>query len=490
MSDEALHGPANDTGDIGLFLGAGASYDLGMPLVWELTREIKAWLTGDKLRELNAGWAPQGGGHPAHVIEDVAHVLENPDLHYELILGYLETQFLRRGPNAADYHSLYSWLVSLVSHLLYTRHILNRQLIAKQLPRYEGIRALAELHRPLRIFSLNHDVLVETIAGQFGIPIHCGFSADTIKLPRRDPTGRKIGEIEAETLSAALLAEGFLPFPNPGDFGIHLLKIHGALDQFTFNDGKDLLRLVAAPGASDTPIDLLQAANEDLLFVQPGSPNGRVNTMNEIAYADEQGVMQFLRRTLLAGAYKFDPRQAQVLPRGLLKAFGEQINFVSTLVCIGYGFGDQHINAIIRRWLEFSAKRQLQIVNPGIAETPDGFRHLVRQVTLIGSDATDYFDVQGGIERSPVERLEKKYFAAARKAGRERVGDALRAVEARSRDETGRQLAARIADLSRSGALEGIDDPGSIARRLTDEISPTLEKQLEALLNELESRGN
>jgi hypothetical protein len=29
----------------GLFLGAGASYEVGMPLVWELTEELFRWLT-------------------------------------------------------------------------------------------------------------------------------------------------------------------------------------------------------------------------------------------------------------------------------------------------------------------------------------------------------------------------------------------------------------------------------------------------------------
>jgi len=72
----------------GLFLGAGASYDVGMPLVWDLTTELKAWLTIDKLRAFNAGWRAQGGGHPDSVIEDVAAVLLRADLHYESILGY------------------------------------------------------------------------------------------------------------------------------------------------------------------------------------------------------------------------------------------------------------------------------------------------------------------------------------------------------------------------------------------------------------------
>jgi len=39
----------------GLFLGAGASVEVGMPLVEELTEKLKNELTPDKLRELNAG---------------------------------------------------------------------------------------------------------------------------------------------------------------------------------------------------------------------------------------------------------------------------------------------------------------------------------------------------------------------------------------------------------------------------------------------------
>ncbi|WP_158547256.1 hypothetical protein [Burkholderia pseudomallei] len=36
-----------------LFLGAGSSYDCAMPLVSELTAEIKRWLTPDKIHEIN-----------------------------------------------------------------------------------------------------------------------------------------------------------------------------------------------------------------------------------------------------------------------------------------------------------------------------------------------------------------------------------------------------------------------------------------------------
>ena len=61
-----------------------------MSLVWELTSEIKNWLTPNKITELNAGWCLQGGGHSDLVINDLVSMLERPDVHYEGVLGYLE----------------------------------------------------------------------------------------------------------------------------------------------------------------------------------------------------------------------------------------------------------------------------------------------------------------------------------------------------------------------------------------------------------------
>jgi hypothetical protein len=64
----------------GLFLGAGASHEAGMPLVRELTAEIKNWLTAEKIRELNAGWRIQNGGYPDSVVDDLIPTALNFDL--------------------------------------------------------------------------------------------------------------------------------------------------------------------------------------------------------------------------------------------------------------------------------------------------------------------------------------------------------------------------------------------------------------------------
>lgn len=71
----------------GLFLGAGASYDVGMPLAAELTEELTRWLTPSKLRMLNDAWHQQDSGYSNFVIDDVARVLEAPNMTYEHIMG-------------------------------------------------------------------------------------------------------------------------------------------------------------------------------------------------------------------------------------------------------------------------------------------------------------------------------------------------------------------------------------------------------------------
>ncbi|MFN4274906.1 MAG: hypothetical protein ACK4FJ_01295 [Ferrovibrio sp.] len=409
----------------GLLLGAGASVEAGMPLAWDLTNEIKNWLTPDKLRQLNNGWRLQGGGYSETVIEDLVTELERSGMHYEAILGYLETQFRRQQTTAQEYHSLYSWIVDLVSSLLTCRQVNNDLFFERNLPLYDGLNAFVQGDDPLWVFSLNHDLIIEAMAARLRIPLYCGFSPQTACLPRRDARGRKIGEIKAEVINQHDLDHVGMYFPNPLKPGLYLLKVHGSLDTFTFNDGRDVLRLLPEEPGSAGVFNVLRAANNDLFYPDPGAPDGRLKVVNEIAYADDAGEMQFLRRSLLAGAYKFDARASQTLPKSLLKYFQQNVNFVSELICIGYSFGDSHINLVIRNWLEFSVSRHLIIVRPGVAEVPRDFLHVARQVSLINSGCTDYLDIRAGIERSETEKLEKKIGSISRVLGVSRSQEAM-----------------------------------------------------------------
>lgn len=479
----------------GLFLGAGASYEVGMPLVWELTEELFRWLTPSKLRDLNQHWRAHGGGRPDEVIDDLAAVLVLPGMHYESVLGYLETQYRR--PGAAnlqqEYHAIYSWLVEMVSHLLYLRHMNNAAQIHHRLKYLDGIAHLAAANKPLWIFSLNHDVIIESLAARHGIPVSAGFGPEVIALPRRATTGTKLGELRGEVLSEEQINKTGMPFTQYGSPGINLLKIHGSLDVFAFRNGKDLVRLLPLDATVDGVFASLKAANEELLYPEPRAPGGKTSVTNEIAYADDQNEMQFLRRSLLAGAYKFDPHRDQVLPKQLLSHFLSHINFVTSLVCIGYGFGDIHINEVIRDWLAFSAERRLEIVGPGIQTVPSFLLHLLPQVELIDATATEYLDRRAGIVRSRTEQVEKRFAKWARGRSRSFVNKALEAFSQLHMKRVAERLAGELrtmpmtegdVDLSRLGTPRD-----EVVRELVTKLGLAPESILEDFLASCESNS-
>ena len=325
MAAQTLPGNQNDRSTLtGLLLGAGASYDLGMPLLWELTSELKSWLTPEKLRDLNRSWRNGGPGfdYPDNVIEDFATILDRKDMHYENILGHLQVQSLRHPGTVQSYNGLYMFLSDIIYALLQQRHLLNVNYIEMNIRYLDGINALLKENAPLWIFSLNHDLIIECFAADVGIPLKSGFDEDDIRLPRRNAHGTLVGHLSAEVLSEDSLKRRGLPYFSRGQTGINLLKIHGSLDVFTFRDGRDVLKLLPDGDGIQGVMSSLRIANEELRYVEPGWPGGAITTRNEIIYADESGEMQFLRRSLLAGAYKFDSRHSQVIPNELLDYFG------------------------------------------------------------------------------------------------------------------------------------------------------------------------
>jgi hypothetical protein len=93
----------------------------------------------------------------------------------------------------------------------------------------------------------------------------------------------------------------------------------------------------------------------------------------------------------------------QIAPPEFLSLFRGFLNYAAALVCIGYGFGDHHINEPIVEWLSQAAARQLTIVNSDVNRCPDRFGHLYRQVSLMPKDARQFFlDLDGRCEVDPM----------------------------------------------------------------------------------------
>jgi hypothetical protein len=379
-----------------LLLGAGASRELGMPLRADVNAELLAWLGPDSLRRLNATWRPRGFGHPDEVIDDIAGRLGPEGFDYEVLLAYLEAQYLEdaREGHAKAYHGLYAWLAQLVYQMLYRRQVERRDSFREGLQYFEGLAHLAKSNQPLWVFSLNHDVLVECIAALFGIEVSCGFSERRVALPCRNASGQPIAALFGQVLTDAEMAGGQLGFFRPGWPGINLLKLHGALDVFTLGEGRDLIRLLPAEETFDAIIDALQIANEGLLdsnLVSSLVPDA-LAVMNQIPYLDANDQPQVLGRTLLASAARLTDPYPQLMQRRYLAYFRANLEPIERLVAVGYGMTDGDVNEIVQEWLQANVARRLEIVAPGIAQVPPFLQPWATQIELTPASATIYLE--------------------------------------------------------------------------------------------------
>jgi hypothetical protein len=395
-----------------------------MPLVWDLTAELKASLARLDVYKLNKRWVAHGAGHPPEAIDKLAALLAMPNVHYESILGNLELQYMRGGGHgiAQNYHGLYAWLAELVSHALLLRHYKRVDFIETGMVHYSGVAKLADDNLPLWVFSLNHDVLVECIAAYFGTPLSSGFGSP-ITLPRRNKAGEVIGRLTADVLTGEEIEKLPLAFFELNTKGINLLKLHGSLDVFAFRDGQDLLKIRPLEPSVHGVIDALRAANEELSYVEQTPPGMEPwHATNEIIYGDDDGEAQFLRRSLMAGAFKFTDRHKQVLPKRLLAHFRSNLNCLTKLICIGYSFNDIHINQIVRDWIDFHASRSIEIVSPGIKDVPPFLSHLPDQVAIVAASATEYFESCLANPPAQKQKMDRALRALVREAERKIAG--------------------------------------------------------------------
>jgi len=287
---------------------------------------------------------------------------------------------------AQAYHALYAWLSQVVYQLLYRRQVERRDSYREGLQYFEGIARLAQKHRPLWIFSLNHDVLVECIAALFGIEVNAGFSPRTVLLPCRGRDGQAIAALAAETLTDAELASGQLPFFKTGWPGINLLKLHGALDVFSYGDGHDLVRLKPEDQTFDAIIDALQIANEGLLdanLVSSLVPDPLAVT-NKIPYIDGDGQPQVLGRTLLAGAARLTDPYPPLMQRRLLEYFRASLAQTDRLVAIG-AFLSMKMSGARRHGISPIWQRALGSASPAIALSVDALSVvMILVVSVVG----------------------------------------------------------------------------------------------------------
>jgi hypothetical protein len=185
------------------------------------------------------------------------------------------------------------------------------------------------------------------------------------------------------------------------------------LDIYQFREGADYIKIVPIESSVNGVIKTLRLINDILPYKHPTSAD--IRATGSVMYMDDDGVLQFLQRSILAGAFKFPEHNPGPGRYDMLSHFKTGMLYVSRIIVIGYGFGDSHVNDALRNWLEFSDTRQLDIVDPARDYIPNDILHLAPQVILHKTTAADYLEQFAPTPLSTAERYLRIEMCKSRK---------------------------------------------------------------------------
>jgi hypothetical protein len=377
----------------GLLLGAGASRDFGLPLVKDLTDELHRRLPREDILMLQGVARLRGDGYPDEILEEFLQAMAAEKRNYERVIGYFQTKDLEaRDPRGIGhtYHSIALLISRVVLEILIDKHIENSAKFCSPPAEYiGGILSLAVKNRPLWIFSLNYDLVIESLACASTLDCDCGL---TIRESRRFFCQRAndFHELSFDRLNSEDISEFGLIFRNDSAGGINLVKLHGSLDLFTVNNGKDLLKLRPSLRFKGSQLMAFRELRTEMIRTRPFHPNGPLPSI-EYVYEDANRAPQFLQQTPIVGTLKHDYRYQQILPYKILDVLEKNLGRLHVLVSIGYSFGDNHINKSVLRWLQSEKGRRLEIVSPRIEAVPAIFAEVEEQVSINPTTAVEFF---------------------------------------------------------------------------------------------------
>ena len=195
---------------------------------------------------------------------------------------------------------------------------------------FPALRHCTGQQMTLDIITLNHDLLAENLLGMAGLNYSDGFTAEGS--PIGDRGGRQ-----------------FPVFTDAFDQTIRLFKIHGSVDLYRFEE--------------TIPIDAStsQWANRHY-YAKPKSHDDRhwpktQGLGNHNVMTDSQ------QPDFLTGTDKPALIKANEMYRALYARGQEALNQADVLWIIGYGFGDEHVNEMIRISLRTGQVREVVEVN-------------------------------------------------------------------------------------------------------------------------------
>jgi len=362
----------------GLLLGAGFSYDLGMPLTVELTEVFLNVFTDEMAARVAKAMSlrqPFGRDRPV----DPKAIMAGWDLllaykrsggkNYEAFLAELQHKAHLGSPTQPErdsYHSLFDYFYRVIHTILdLYQEVSYAVLYGKNKDCFAALKTFLS-DEETWVLSLNHDLNFEFLALDFGIPITYGddheleFPVSNLELSNR------IAFTYTTRKGWSAHHPGFLK----GIPGFNLIKLHGGLSEFTYQDGTLLCNLHL-----DMPSSLQLAQNFLLYRRMAYYENSEPVVMGQDrAISDVSGKFDLISKSMLTGGRKYSDTSKIKEGEEKLQILEEVLRELNELTIIGYGFGDEHINFRLSNAMLLNPKLRIMIVDPFRSEMPPCLR--------------------------------------------------------------------------------------------------------------------
>ncbi len=355
-----------------LLLGAGFSYDLGMPLAYELTDVFINMFNEKNAKEIVELVYQQNNNENSRPInrealnEAMQMVLDYKGNNYEELLANIQSlsdvYSNKTQSDQHSYHCLFGVLYSVIHLILFYYQAVSFSLMyPKNKQCFSKVENLLN-NTDTWVFTLNHDVYFECLALDFNIPITYG-DDQKITFPKSNIEMDKIILLTYTDRSKLLDYGSFFN----GERGINLVKLHGGLSELEYNDGGKICnQSLEVTDSNELMIDFLNIQEMGYYF-----ENRKVASGKDRVITDSNGELDIIVQSMLTGGNKYSRTTNDKEGEEKLKIFSEQIISADEITIIGYGFGDKHINNRLSNAMVKNENLKIQIVDAIPKPIPD-----------------------------------------------------------------------------------------------------------------------
>jgi hypothetical protein len=359
----------------GLLLGAGFSYDLGMPTANELTEVFLGLfnqINSNRLAAALSRTQPFSEDRPINkkAIDESFDLLLKYKAdkcgNYEDLLSKLQDLSDRPGTNQSDrdsYHYVFGMLYEVIHGILSIYQAVSYDILyPKNLKWFSKLENLLS-DEETWVFSLNHDLFFECLAIDLNIPVTYG-DTGAMTFPISNMEINETISFSCNTKSDYSASSlGFIKNQN----GVNLIKLHGSLSELEYSDKNIICNPILNKKSSRELMDDIQKI-ERMAYYHQGKkiPSGRDRIITNM-----NGELDVISKSMLTGGRKYSKTANAKKGEEKLIVFDDILSQLNQLTVIGYGFGDKHINFRISNAMARRDNLTIQVVDPAYIKPPE-----------------------------------------------------------------------------------------------------------------------